>query len=136
MLKSYLFGVLTAFLTAVLCLFLFAFICVSGDDPRALTGLFGIIAFLLGGVAGGFVSSFLNKGAPAVSALAVSGTYVAAVFILSWCNRNDTSRPLWQAMLLCLAVLGASFAVAAAVSARTGSAGNTRKKLHKRIMKR
>ncbi|MBQ8696770.1 MAG: hypothetical protein IJ519_03525 [Clostridia bacterium] len=136
MLKSYLIGVLSAFLAAVGCLFLFAFICVGGDDPRAFASLFGIAAYLFGGVCGALLATALHRDGARTVSLAVSCTYAFVVFLASTLYRSEASRPLWQSLLICLAVPAVSFIAGTLISARMGSAGVTRKKLHKRIMKR
>ncbi len=136
MLKSYLFGVLSAFLFAVLSIFLLTFVCVGGEDPRALTGLFGVAAFLLGGVGGSLVSLFLCREGHMTVSFCTALTYVLVVLTLSFYNRGDLSRPLWQTMLICLVMLGASAGVGIAFAKRKGSAKSARRKLHKRILKR
>ncbi len=133
MLKSYISGVISSFFAALACLLLFTFICVGNEDPRALTGLFGIIAFLLGGVAGSLVSVFLCREAGVYASLATSGTYTLILLILSWCNRSEGSRPVWQSALFCVVCLAISFVLSKVICDKRGGIKNTRKKMSRRI---
>lgn len=136
MLKSYVFGVLSAFLIAVMCLLLLTFVCVGGEDPRAFTGLFGVAVFMLGGIGGALVSLFLSREGHITVSLCTALTYALIVLTLSFYNRGEDSRPLWQTMLICLVMVGVTFGIGVAFAKRTGSTQSTRKKLHKRIFKR
>lgn len=133
MLKSYISGVISSFVAALICLLLLTFVCVGSEDPRALTGLFGIVAFLLGGVAGALVSALLCREGGVYAALATSGTYVLTVLMLSWANRTEGSRPMWQSVLFCFVSLVISFAVSKVISGKRGGIKNTRKKMSRRI---
>ena len=133
MLKSYILGVVSSFLIAVICLLLFTFVCVGNEDPRALTGLFGITAFLLGGVGGAFVSVMLDRAGYTCLSLATSSTYSVAVLILSFCNRNEGSRPIWQSALICALTVALSFGISYAVAGKRQGVKSARKKIGRRI---
>jgi len=103
LIKNILKGVAVSVFVSAMFLFLFAFVCTKQADPKALTGVFGKTALVLGSIAGGFVSARLYKHSGVICGICCGLVFSVILITLSLLLGNlesDSSNIKWLLLLI------------------------------------
>ena len=110
--KSILKGVLGALAVSAVLLFLFSYVCTKQADPKALTGLFGVMTLVMCSISGGFVAARSHKHSGIVCG-ACCGLVLACLLMCGSLAMGASSGMKWLLFLIvpAVAAVGGFFGV-------------------------
>lgn len=135
MIKRYAAAVGLSFGAALIAIILFSALSLRLADPRKLTDVFGIMAFMTGCIAAGFAFKITDDN-PVASGALCSLIYVFLIMTISLFFRDENTRPFLQSAIVYAAGIAVSAIIGLLFTVKRPGSKKARKNMMKRMNKR